>query len=49
MLASGELAAAIGVEAKSPDVQPLIPEALEAGLSALRPPGTPHCGDCRLR
>jgi 4,5-dihydroxyphthalate decarboxylase len=36
MLASGELAAAIGVEAKSPDVQPLIPAALEAGLSALR-------------
>jgi 4,5-dihydroxyphthalate decarboxylase len=36
MLASGELAAAIGVEATSPDVQPLIPDALEAGLSALR-------------
>jgi 4,5-dihydroxyphthalate decarboxylase len=36
MLASGELAAAIGVETKSPDVQPLIPAALEAGLSALR-------------
>lgn len=36
MLASGELAAAIGIEAKSPDVQPLIPNALEAGLAALR-------------
>jgi ABC-type nitrate/sulfonate/bicarbonate transport system substrate-binding protein len=36
MLAAGELAAAIGVEAASPDVQPLIPDALEAGLAALR-------------
>jgi 4,5-dihydroxyphthalate decarboxylase len=36
MLASGELAAAIGVEAGSPDVQPLIPDALDAGLAALR-------------
>jgi 4,5-dihydroxyphthalate decarboxylase len=36
MLASGELAAAIGVEANAPDVKPLIPDALEAGLSALR-------------
>jgi 4,5-dihydroxyphthalate decarboxylase len=36
MLASGELAAAIGVEVNSPDVQPLIPNALEAGLAALR-------------
>jgi 4,5-dihydroxyphthalate decarboxylase len=36
MLASGELPAAIGVEAGSPDVQPLIPDALEAGLAALR-------------
>jgi 4,5-dihydroxyphthalate decarboxylase len=35
MLASGELAAAIGVEATSPDVKPLIPNALEAGLAAL--------------
>jgi 4,5-dihydroxyphthalate decarboxylase len=35
MLASGELAAAIGVEAASPDVKPLIPNALEAGLAAL--------------
>jgi 4,5-dihydroxyphthalate decarboxylase len=36
MLASGELAAAIGVEVDSPDVKPLIPNALEAGLDALR-------------
>jgi 4,5-dihydroxyphthalate decarboxylase len=36
MLASGELAAAIGVEVKAPDVKPLIPDALEAGLAALR-------------
>jgi len=36
MLASGELAAAIGVEANSPDVKPLIPDALEAGLAALK-------------
>jgi len=36
MLASGELAAAIGVDAKSPDVKPLIPDALEAGLAALK-------------
>jgi 4,5-dihydroxyphthalate decarboxylase len=39
MLASGELAAAIGVEVDSPDVQPLIPNALEAGLAALRRDG----------
>jgi len=36
MLASGELAAAIGVEVDSPDVKPLIPHPLEAGLKALR-------------
>jgi 4,5-dihydroxyphthalate decarboxylase len=36
MLASGELAAAIGVEVNAPDVKPLIPNALEAGLAALR-------------
>ena len=36
MLAAGELAAAIGVEADHPDVKPLIPNALEAGLAALR-------------
>jgi ABC-type nitrate/sulfonate/bicarbonate transport system substrate-binding protein len=39
MLASGELAAAIGVEASSPDVKPLIPDALEAGLASLRRSG----------
>jgi 4,5-dihydroxyphthalate decarboxylase len=36
MLTSGELVAAIGLDVKSPDVQPLIPNALEAGLKALR-------------
>jgi 4,5-dihydroxyphthalate decarboxylase len=36
MLVAGELAAAIGVDVKHPDVQPLIPDALEAGLAALR-------------
>src|SRR5215469_15144698 len=35
MLASGELAAAIGVDVKSADVRPLIPNALDAGLAAL--------------
>ncbi len=39
LLASGELPAAIGVEAKNPDVQPLIPNALEAGLAALKARG----------
>src|SRR5262249_49772067 len=38
-LASGELAAAIGVDVKSPDVKPLIPNALEAGLAGLRQRG----------
>src|SRR5215470_14838916 len=36
MLASGELAAAIGIETAQPDVQPLIANASEAGLAALR-------------
>ena len=36
MLVSGELPAAIGVEADHPDVAPLIPNALEAGLKSLR-------------
>jgi 4,5-dihydroxyphthalate decarboxylase len=36
MLVSGELAAAIGVEVERPDVKPLIPNGLEAGLAALR-------------
>src|SRR5215813_1699 len=35
MLVSGDVAAAIGVETDHPDVKPLIPHALEAGLSAL--------------
>jgi 4,5-dihydroxyphthalate decarboxylase len=39
MLASGELAAAIGVETSSPDVRPLIPNALDAGLAALQSRG----------
>jgi 4,5-dihydroxyphthalate decarboxylase len=39
MLASGELAAAIGVEVDSPDVGPLIESPLEAGLRALRERG----------
>ena len=39
MLASGELVAAIGVEAESPNVKPLIPNALEAGLTALKSRG----------
>jgi 4,5-dihydroxyphthalate decarboxylase len=36
MLAAGELAAAIGVESDSPNVRPLIPDAFEAGIAALR-------------
>src|SRR3954470_14068328 len=36
MLASGELVAAIGVDIDHPDVKPLIPNALEAGLAALK-------------
>src|SRR5207244_7214044 len=39
MLASAELAAAIGVESNHPDVKPLIADALEAGLHALRERG----------
>jgi 4,5-dihydroxyphthalate decarboxylase len=39
MLASGELAAAIGVDIDHPDVKPLIPNALDAGLKALRERG----------
>ncbi len=39
LLASGELAAAIGIEVDHPDVKPLIPNALEAGLTALRSRG----------
>src|SRR5262247_4482409 len=36
MLVTGALAAAIGVEVDHPDVKPLIPDALKAGLAALR-------------
>jgi 4,5-dihydroxyphthalate decarboxylase len=39
MLVAGELAAAIGVDVDHPDVKPLIPDALEAGLAALRSRG----------
>lgn len=39
MLAAGELAAAVGVETKHPDVQPLIPDATEAGFAALKARG----------
>jgi 4,5-dihydroxyphthalate decarboxylase len=39
MLGTGELAAAIGVEVDHADVQPLIPDGLEAGLTALRERG----------
>jgi 4,5-dihydroxyphthalate decarboxylase len=35
MLISGELVAAIGVDVDHPDVKPLIPNALEAGLASL--------------
>jgi 4,5-dihydroxyphthalate decarboxylase len=39
LLVSGEIAAAIGVQVNSPDVKPLIPNALEAGFDALRDRG----------
>ncbi len=39
LVASGELVAAIGVEIDHPDVKPLIPNALEAGLDALKTSG----------
>ena len=39
MLASGELAAATGVPVESPDVKPLIPDAQQAGLRAVRDRG----------
>jgi 4,5-dihydroxyphthalate decarboxylase len=39
MLVSGELVAAIGVDVEHPDIKPLIPNALEAGLEALRQRG----------
>lgn len=39
MLAAGELAAAIGIEADNPEIKPLIPNALDKGLQALRERG----------
>lgn len=39
MLASGELAAAIGIEVDHPDIKPLIPNAREVGFDALRARG----------
>jgi 4,5-dihydroxyphthalate decarboxylase len=39
MLIAGEIVAAIGVDVDHPDVKPLIPNALEAGLHALRERG----------
>jgi len=36
MLVSGELVGAIGVDIEHPDVKPLIPNALEAGLASLK-------------
>jgi 4,5-dihydroxyphthalate decarboxylase len=39
LVASGELPAAIGVEVESPDVKPLIVDAAEAGMEALRSRG----------
>ncbi|MGZ5165773.1 MAG: ABC transporter substrate-binding protein [Burkholderiales bacterium] len=39
LVASGELPAAIGLEIESTDVKPLIPNAAEAGLAALRSQG----------
>ena len=39
MLVSGELVAAIGVDSDHPDVKPLIPNALDAGLASLKRSG----------
>lgn len=39
LISSGELPAAIGVDVDSPDVKPLIPNAADAGLDALRARG----------
>jgi 4,5-dihydroxyphthalate decarboxylase len=39
MLVSGELAAAIGVDIEHADIKPLIPNALDAGLAALKSRG----------
>src|SRR5262249_37903301 len=39
LLTAGEIAAAIGIQAETPNVQPLIPNADEAGFEALRDRG----------
>jgi 4,5-dihydroxyphthalate decarboxylase len=39
LLAAGELAAAVGVDVRHPDIEPLIPDAAEAGFRALRERG----------
>lgn len=39
LVAAGELAAAVGIEAKNPDVVPLIPDAEQAAFAALRERG----------
>lgn len=39
LLMSGELAGAIGVDVTHPDIKPLIPDALEAGMAALKARG----------
>jgi ABC-type nitrate/sulfonate/bicarbonate transport system substrate-binding protein len=39
LVSSGEIAAAIGVDVQSPNVRPLIPDAEQAGLTALRERG----------
>ena len=39
LLETGELAAAVNIDATNPDIQPLIPDALEAGIAAFRRSG----------
>jgi 4,5-dihydroxyphthalate decarboxylase len=39
LLANGDLSAAIGLKTENPDIKPLIPDALEAGLNAFRSRG----------
>jgi 4,5-dihydroxyphthalate decarboxylase len=48
MLASGELAGAIGIESDSPDVKPLIPNGQDAGLKALRERGHYPINHCMV-
>jgi 4,5-dihydroxyphthalate decarboxylase len=48
MLATGELAGAIGIESDSPDVKPLIPSAQDAGLKALRERGHYPINHCMV-